>query len=822
MNFNKEQLEAINCEDKNIVCIAGAGTGKTQTLIGRMIRLINEGVSPDNILCLTFTRAAATEMGERYRKLSGEIKTPMFATFHAFCYHLLCVDSVLRNYLGYNKVPDIADEISIQKFVEKIKIINNIKIPDNVLSGKKKPEPRQEFEYKLFQKALNKEIKSNNLITFDILCESVCELFTSDNVLCDIYKKKYKHIFVDEFQDTDPLQWKFVQSFTDSCIFVTGDAYQCQPAGTMITMSDFTIKPIEDICVGDSVLTYVCNEARYVSNKNNANHPHRYTKSVIGISKHFACNVVKVASASHSSRYTKDHITYAKIHYEGNEQKHVTYLMSNNLGWYRVGSTRLFLSNGAHFGPRNRMQAEHANNVWILGVYDTAGEAWMQEQMVAYKFGIPQITWVHENVKFNIDDMAKLYQNLGDLTEAASECLQYYGRDINYPLFGKHTNNLHFSKSHIFECRVGNLIEGIFDIVVPQHNSKDKLHNTYEVITSISPEPYQIVYGLEVEKNHNYVGDSILTHNCIYHFRGTDSTIIKSLTKNSAWETIKLFRNYRSTEQICEYANNFTKTYGDESYRLKLLTEEDGEKVIEIRKNPEVKDGYDFTRYDEYIDAEVCDDIQSKLIKYPNGKSAILCRTNREVKYLRNNFKELTETNSSALEILENCLKCYYDEQYRIDYISSLLTKDEYAKWMKECIINKAQDINSPIIQSNDKARQFILYLISIAKIIDDNRTDIEKICDILYEFEISYLPDMRELANKSYVEYLYEIIDRLKSQEKSLYIGTIHSSKGLEYDNVYLVNVDNDTFPLDDEENKNLFYVGVTRAKSNLFIYWG
>jgi len=113
MNFNKEQLEAINCEDKNIVCIAGAGTGKTQTLIGRMIRLINEGVSPDNILCLTFTRAAATEMGERYRKLSGEIKTPMFATFHAFCYHLLCVDSVLRNYLGYNKVPDIADEISI-------------------------------------------------------------------------------------------------------------------------------------------------------------------------------------------------------------------------------------------------------------------------------------------------------------------------------------------------------------------------------------------------------------------------------------------------------------------------------------------------------------------------------------------------------------------------------------------------------------------------------------------------------------------------------------------------------------------------------------
>ena len=107
-------------------------------------------------------------------------------------------------------------------------------------------------------------------------------------------------------------------------------------------------------------------------------------------------------------------------------------------GWWRVGQTKLFLqSQESAFGPRLRMQSEHGDAVWILNIVPTASEAWLTEQLVAYKYGIPQSTWDHSNVTYGISELRAMYEALGDSTDKARMCLQAYGRDIDYPFFRK-------------------------------------------------------------------------------------------------------------------------------------------------------------------------------------------------------------------------------------------------------------------------------------------------------------------------------------------------------------------------------------------------
>lgn len=214
--LNDQQVKAVTCPDQHIVCLAGAGTGKTLSLIKRIEYLVDKGVDPNSILVLTFTNAAAFEMKERYS--SSNRYTPSFKTFHAFCYSLLITDRNFRKILGYNTIPAILSEEEEKALNKKVMVITNTK-PNSSKNPK-------DVSGEIFQKAKIKMLQKENKITFDILCKSVCNLFKSDVKSCKKYKDKYKYIFVDEFQDTDQTQWDFVRSFIDSSIFVVGDVLQ--------------------------------------------------------------------------------------------------------------------------------------------------------------------------------------------------------------------------------------------------------------------------------------------------------------------------------------------------------------------------------------------------------------------------------------------------------------------------------------------------------------------------------------------------------------------------------------------------------------------
>ena len=328
---------------------------------------------------------------------------------------------------------------------------------------------------------------------------------------------KVEYLFVDEFQDIGPLEKRFFQALNADNYFYIGDEKQCQPKGTLVTMSDGTFKKIEELKIGDEVLSYSLTDGHYFAQTRKGS-----GKKILDISEHFENELIEIELENGlRSSYTKNHRCLAKIHYEGNENKSVVYIMQNEKGYFRVGSTKLFTFGERNFGLRSRMNTEKATKGWILKVCDNQYDAWLEEQICAYKYGIPQTTWVYKDTKSQEENIAKLYEILRDLKPKVKKCLEHFGRDINYPIFIKNTNK-HFSKLHVTEVNACNLIPEIMDMAVPYKNETERYkHDYYQIkeVKCLSLLEQQKVYGLKIEDTETYVADGILTHNSLYGFK---------------------------------------------------------------------------------------------------------------------------------------------------------------------------------------------------------------------------------------------------------------------------------------------------------------
>lgn len=224
--LSDEQLRVVESNDDRILVIAGAGSGKTHCMIERICRLVDDGVDPSSILVLTFTNAAAFEMRERYSKRHPAGVSPELRTFHSFCYSIISTNKSICLELGFSSVPSIATEEDDKRIQKEAEMQTGIHMTAKQLSGSIALSPSQQMNFNILSKAKKRIMKQRNLITFDELCYGVCQLFESDSELIQFYRSKYKYIMVDEFQDTDDKQWRFVKSFQDSKLFVIGDALQ--------------------------------------------------------------------------------------------------------------------------------------------------------------------------------------------------------------------------------------------------------------------------------------------------------------------------------------------------------------------------------------------------------------------------------------------------------------------------------------------------------------------------------------------------------------------------------------------------------------------
>ena len=229
MMLNEEQQAVVDSAASKILVLAGAGTGKTHCMLERINHLIDTGVSATSMLVLTFTNAAALEMKTRFMNNQVKFRSipPEFRTFHAFCYNLLGQDKAILRELGYTSLPSIITDEELEKIHKELILQLKLHLSLKKLTSGSALNRQDKYELTIFNKAKDKTLKQKNLITFDLMCSQVCKLFEADSPLVKTYKDRYKYIFVDEFQDTDPIQWNFVRSFIpESNIYVVGDTLQ--------------------------------------------------------------------------------------------------------------------------------------------------------------------------------------------------------------------------------------------------------------------------------------------------------------------------------------------------------------------------------------------------------------------------------------------------------------------------------------------------------------------------------------------------------------------------------------------------------------------
>lgn len=240
--LNKEQLEAVKHMDGPCLVMAGAGSGKTRVLTTRIVNLINNGVSDYNILAITFTNKAAQEMKDRVFNLLGDVHA-FIGTFHSFGLRIIRENYYELGLANNFIILDSDDTLSLVKRIIKNNNLDPKKINAYAVRSKISEIKNQMFSDIDLDRLYNSEfdklcvkiyhsyqrlLEEANAIDFDDLLVKPVELFMKNNNILKHYQDKYKYILVDEYQDTNPVQYKIIKLLASKYknIFVVGDMNQ--------------------------------------------------------------------------------------------------------------------------------------------------------------------------------------------------------------------------------------------------------------------------------------------------------------------------------------------------------------------------------------------------------------------------------------------------------------------------------------------------------------------------------------------------------------------------------------------------------------------
>src|SRR5580658_1118561 len=233
-NMNPQQREGITSVDGAVLLLAGAGSGKTRVITHRIAYLIQErGVSPDNILAVTFTNKAAKEMGERVSKILGHstLAQPTIATFHSFCVRALRrdIETLRVNGKGLTRqfaIYDESDQQAVVKQALKRLGVDDKQLKPRVALGRiswaknhmidpqeyflASTNPLEEKIAHIFKIYRDELFKANAMDFDDLLLETV-RLLKSSSEVRERYNRKYKYLLIDEYQDTNRPQYELMK-----------------------------------------------------------------------------------------------------------------------------------------------------------------------------------------------------------------------------------------------------------------------------------------------------------------------------------------------------------------------------------------------------------------------------------------------------------------------------------------------------------------------------------------------------------------------------------------------------------------------------------
>jgi len=401
--LNPPQRDAVTHGDGPLLVLAGAGSGKTRVIAHRIAHLIGvRGIDDRHVLAVTFTNKAAGEMARRVDALLAPVglRAPLVATFHSACVRILRQHVHHLGYKPHFTIYDEDDRLSLVKeclrergvdernltasaIVHRISSAKNRMMSvDEMARNARGP---SEAEAALIYKRYEERLRATGAVDFDDLLLLVVRLFQEAPSVLDWYRGLWHHVLVDEYQDTNRVQYRMIRLLTSKHrnVCVVGDPDQCLVEGTTVETVD-GLKPIERIRAGD----------RIVAGSGWGKSREALVEAVK--KSHYDGSVIEITTEDgRRLTATPNHMMFARIEPDAN--RHLVYLMYHSALGYRIGVTRGVRAGDDRgkraSGLQMRTNGEHADGCWVLKACDTYAEARYWESYLAAQYGLPTLVF---------------------------------------------------------------------------------------------------------------------------------------------------------------------------------------------------------------------------------------------------------------------------------------------------------------------------------------------------------------------------------------------------------------------------------------------
>ncbi len=400
--LNDQQLAAVTLPHQPALILAGAGSGKTRVLTTRIAWLIQtHQVSPQGLLAVTFTNKAAKEMITRISAmLPINTRGMWIGTFHGLCNRLLRAHHRDASLPQTFQILDSADQLSAIKRLLKGNGIDDEKYPPRNLqyfiNNAKEAglranavEVNDDYNRKFIElySMYDAQCQREGVVDFSELLLRCYELLDRNEPLRTHYQERFAHILVDEFQDTNTLQYKWLKLLAGwrNAIFAVGDDDQCLAAGTRVLMADGRTKAIERVAPDDHVMSsYGSGDLRPAR----VLRVHARRRRTRLTTLHLASGRTLVS--------TPEHTHFAGYFLGDVPQTYFTYLMHRRGVGFRLGTSQVYTRGQRKpmVGFKQRLLQEHGDALWIVGTHATENEARLHEMLLSLRLGLPTLPFV--------------------------------------------------------------------------------------------------------------------------------------------------------------------------------------------------------------------------------------------------------------------------------------------------------------------------------------------------------------------------------------------------------------------------------------------